>query len=270
MKSCPLLRVVTPAPRSWKKANRMMIQKFLKSQDLLADPHAIENPDLKILRNVSERVNRGLFCPSEKLSEKFRLDPCPLVRNDNGIGYKATLSAFPVHWEAVAKAVHHWHRVGIPSHPIRILDIGSGSGYLLALFGKLLEKMKLRDGELVGVELLPELVEFSQRQLCQFYPNLNIVVHQGDGWLGDPTWKKGDPLFDVINVGAASKGLPQLLFQQLAPGGIMIIPLECRNGEQFMYTFGKAQDGTPIPTPGIPVRYVPLVPTGGTLKSFEC
>jgi protein-L-isoaspartate O-methyltransferase len=61
-----------------------------------------------------------------------------------------------------------------------------------------------------------------------------------------------DRLFDVINVGAASNGLPKVLFEQLAPGGILIIPIE------------------PIAVRKIPVRYVPLVPTGGTIKAFEC
>jgi protein-L-isoaspartate(D-aspartate) O-methyltransferase len=219
----------------------------------------VADKDYPELETASKYVNRGVFCPSQSLREKFDLSPCPLVEN------KATLSAFPVHWQAGKLIVDHWLQYGRPKHFVRILDVGSGSGYLVVQFAKLLELMKL-EGEVIGIELLPELVEFSRRQICQFYPEFNITIHQGDGWLGEESKEQ----FDVINVGAASEGLPKLLFQQLAPGGIMIIPLQCRSGEQYMYTITKSSDGQVVAKRGIPVRYVPLIPTGGVSTEFEC
>lgn len=264
---CPSLHVDIPVPKTWKEANIKMVENFLRRK------YPTFESRYEPLKEASEWINRGIFCPSKKTSAKYKLSPCPLVKDEKRNGYRATLSAFPVHWEAAQMVLDHWATQGLPkdakTEGIRILDIGSGSGYLLALFGQLLKIMHLQ-GEMVGVELLPELVEFSQRQLCSYYPTFSISIYQGDGWLGDPTWKKGDRLFDVINVGAASNGLPKVLFEQLSPGGILIIPIECHSGEQFMYTIQKSHTNEPIAVRGIPVRYVPLVPTGGTIKAFEC
>lgn len=261
--TCPL-RVEIPIPPQWQEQNAKMIQDFLRNDD-----------SYPLLKKSALGVNRGVFCPDPDLGKKFALRPCPLVPidpQDKKSGYKATLSAFPVHWEAAKQMIDALRDV--PPHPMRVLDVGSGSGYLLVLFSRVFQEMGI-PSQVVGVELLPELVEFSKRQLCQYFPEYfpdnKIRIEQGDGWLGDPTWKEGMPLFDIINVGAAATALPSVLFKQLAPGGVLIIPLQCRNGQQYMYTIHKDPSTLkPIASKGMAVRYVPLVPTGDSGKEWEC
>src|SRR5690606_14282528 len=110
--------------------------------------------------------------------------------------------------------------------------------------------------------------KFSLHQLCLFYSDSNIRVEQGDGWLGDPRYN-GIP-FEVINVGATATGIPRELYKQLAPNGVMIIPLQCKDG-QYMYSITKdAETLEPIAKRGMAVRYVPLVPTGGISHEWTC
>lgn len=98
----------------------------------------------------------------------------------------------------------------------KVLEVGSGSGYVLAL----LKEMVGSKGKVFGVELLPELVEQSKKNLkCN--DSKGILVQQGDGAMG---WKEKAP-FDRILISAACPFVPKPLFEQLSEGGIAVAPV---------------------------------------------
>ncbi len=80
----------------------------------------------------------------------------------------------------------------------RALDVGSGSGYLVAAFYEMMDKQ----GKVVGIEHIQGLVDDSIQNLRKNYEkeleNGNIVVVCGDGRLG---YKDNAP-YDAIHVGA--------------------------------------------------------------------
>lgn len=104
----------------------------------------------------------------------------------------------------------------------RVLDVGSGSGYLVAVFAHLVGP----SGKVVGIEHVPELVEWSEKNLRKdgFGKSLDdksIEMIAGDGRKG---YEQGGP-YDAIHVGAAAPTVPQELIDQLASPGRMFIPV---------------------------------------------
>lgn len=95
----------------------------------------------------------------------------------------------------------------------KILEVGSGSGYVLALINEI-----SKNSHIYGIELRKELAERSKEVL----KNKNIQVIQGDGSKG---LAKESP-FDRILVSAAAEEVPPKLVKQLKVGGIMVIPVK--------------------------------------------
>lgn len=114
----------------------------------------------------------------------------------------------------------------------RILDVGSGSGYLTACFARLLKAKMIESGNVecgsgfvIGIEHHPKLVEFSIGNLNSDDPKLieegKVKIIQGDGRLG---YAESAP-YDCIHVGAAAASTPEALLDQLKVNGRMIIPV---------------------------------------------
>ena len=68
----------------------------------------------------------------------------------------------------------------------------------------------------------------------------------------------GQAPFERIIVTAAAKEIPAALLDQLAPGGIMVIPLEHRPGKQNLYRITRTEQGFDSEHLAA-VRFVPLV-----------
>jgi len=136
-----------------------------------------------------------------------------------------------------------------------VLDVGSGSGFLLAIFGYMVGTDKKNGGNVVGIDIYPELVAKSIRSLKKenkdiFLFNRLKIIH-GDGWKGVP-----GKLFDVINIGANAPSVPHSLWEQLKPGGLLLIPLK-----QVFTLFIKDNNDIQLATKKelLPVRFVPLI-----------
>jgi protein-L-isoaspartate(D-aspartate) O-methyltransferase len=95
----------------------------------------------------------------------------------------------------------------------RVLEIGSGSGYLAALLGRLAR-------EVVSVEADDELVKHAGSLLAELGWSNVRVVH-ADGYGG---WPEAAP-YQAIVLGAAVPELPLTLVDQLDLGGRLVIPL---------------------------------------------
>lgn len=99
----------------------------------------------------------------------------------------------------------------------RILDVGSGSGWTTALLATLVG----HEGQVLGLELEPDLVEFGSRNLTAT-EHPNATIRQAvPGRLGAP---EGAP-WDRILVSAMADDLPQSLLAQLATDGVLVIPV---------------------------------------------
>lgn len=100
-----------------------------------------------------------------------------------------------------------------PFAGMRVLDVGSGSGWTSAILGELGGP----ESEVVAVELVPELVTRARAAVTQPW----VHIHPAEpGVLGLP----GHGLFDRILVSAMGDQLPSELVEQLAAEGVMVAP----------------------------------------------
>ncbi len=102
----------------------------------------------------------------------------------------------------------------------RVLDVGSGSGWTTALLGTLVGP----GGAVYGVELVPELVAWSAENLRGYAMGWTSIHQAVEGELGLP----GEAPFDRILVSAEATELPRALVDQLAEGGLMVVPVAGR------------------------------------------
>lgn len=97
---------------------------------------------------------------------------------------------------------------------MKILEIGSDSGYLAAVLSELVGP----EGKVYTIKHLPALADRVKNKLL---PYTNITVYVGNSVLG---LRQHAP-FDRIIVSAAVHTVPETLMDQLAEGGRMILPL---------------------------------------------
>ena len=110
----------------------------------------------------------------------------------------------------------------------KVLEIGSGCGYVLALISKITK------GKVFGIEIVRELAEKSKENLKEYN---NIKVYNSDGSKGLP---KELP-FDRVIISAGGKEIPRKLVFQLKNNGIIVAPIGPRY-EQSLIAFKKIKD----------------------------
>jgi protein-L-isoaspartate(D-aspartate) O-methyltransferase len=126
----------------------------------------------------------------------------------------------------------------------RVLEIGTGSGYQSAVLGEIAKDVST-------IEIVPELARSAAERLRELDYE-NVTVREGDGYRG---WPEKAP-FDAIIVTAAPERIPQPLIDQLAPGGVMVIPVG--GFFQELKVFRKSADGRVTEKDILPVRFVPM------------
>jgi protein-L-isoaspartate(D-aspartate) O-methyltransferase len=127
----------------------------------------------------------------------------------------------------------------------RVLDVGSGSGYQAAVVAELA-------AEVDTIELIPELAALARATLAAAGYD-RVRVHVGDGTLGLPERAP----FTAIAVAAAAPRLPQTLYDQLEPGGRLVVPVG-RYGIQRLEVIVRSPEG-PAVIKSVPCRFVPLL-----------
>ncbi|HID76821.1 MAG TPA: protein-L-isoaspartate(D-aspartate) O-methyltransferase [Planctomycetaceae bacterium] len=131
----------------------------------------------------------------------------------------------------------------------KVLEVGTGSGYQTAILAELA-------GHVVSIERHAEL----SRQAAQVLKELgyqNVTLVHGDGTQG---WPEQAP-YDRVIVTAAAPCTPSALFEQLAEGGILVIPVGSSD-YQILQAIRK-RNGEPYPVSLCPCRFVPLVSMPG-------
>jgi protein-L-isoaspartate(D-aspartate) O-methyltransferase len=106
--------------------------------------------------------------------------------------------------------------------------------------------------EVYTIEIVPELAARARRTL-ETLGYANVHVREGDGYAG---WPERAPFARII-VTAAPERIPQPLVDQLAPGGVMVIPVGERNSMQWMTIVERRPTGV-VERRTIPVAFVPL------------
>ena len=188
----------------------------------------ISNP--AVLRAMSH-VPRHLFVPADV--REFAYDDRPLP-----IGQNQTISQpFVVAYMTEALQL-------LPSHTV--LEIGTGSGYQAAVLAELVRQV-------YTIEIVPELAERARRTLVETGYR-NVEVRTGNGYLG---WPEHAPFARII-VTAAPPEIPQALVDQLAVGGIMVLPVGAAAAFQEIVVVAKSTNGV-TQKKTIPVRFVPMV-----------
>uniref|UniRef100_A0A8D8WJR1 protein-L-isoaspartate(D-aspartate) O-methyltransferase n=1 Tax=Cacopsylla melanoneura TaxID=428564 RepID=A0A8D8WJR1_9HEMI len=144
------------------------------------------------------------------------------------LGFGSVMSSPKVHAQALEILKEHL------KPGARVLDIGSGSGYLTACMAHMVGPK----GKVYAVEHIEDLVEQANRTMHTYYPNLmehgRVEFVAGDGREGH---KEGAP-YDVIYVGGAVHYYPFKLIQQLAAGGKLLSPVG-EYGEQSLMFYAK-------------------------------
>jgi protein-L-isoaspartate(D-aspartate) O-methyltransferase len=97
----------------------------------------------------------------------------------------------------------------------RVLDVGSGSAWTTALLAHLVGPA----GEVVGVEIVPSLVQEGRRNVARHPPAR--VEQADDDTLGLPSLAP----FDRILVSAEATVLPSSLVEQLGEDGVLVVPV---------------------------------------------
>jgi len=137
------------------------------------------------------------------------------------IGHGATISAPHMHAHA-SEYLLPYLQAGS-----KVLDVGSGSGYLTAILHYLVSPGNGQPvGKVVGIDHISELVDWSVENLKKdgLGPALEsgrVEMIAGDGRKG---YVAAGP-YDCIHVGAAAPTIPQELVDQLAQPGRLFIPV---------------------------------------------
>ncbi len=178
--------------------------------------------------NAFRQVPRHEFVPKKYRSAAYTDNPIP-------IGYEQTVSQPYV-------VAHMIQEVNVQPGDIT-LDIGSGSGYSVAI-------MSLLCRWVYGIDRIKPLADRSARTLKSLgYENVEITC--GDGFEG---WPEKAP-FDVITLGAAPTEIPDALKSQMADGGRLIAPVG--EFEQQLIILQKQGENL-NERPGTLVRFVPM------------
>ena len=184
-----------------------------------------------------KRVPREAFVPPQQYYSAY--DDRPL-----SIGFGQTISQpFIVALMVQALAL---------SRDDKVLEVGTGSGYEAAVLAELAQKV-------VTVECIPELAKTAKEVLDKLGYS-NIEVHVAGRTLG---WPEEAP-YDAIIVSAGAPTVPQVLLEQLALNGRLVIPVGSR-WQQELLRVTKLRERNKVENLG-GCYFVPLVGEGAWEK----
>ncbi len=136
--------------------------------------------------------------------------------------------------------------------PDKVLEVGTGSGYQAAVLSRLVPRV-------YSVERIVAL-QTQARERYRLLNLNNISLKHSDGSWG---WPQHAP-FPAIIVTAAPEEVPQSLLEQMAVGGIMVIPVGSQTGSQRLLFITREANGY-IQEELDGVRFVPLL--NGAVRS---
>ncbi|CAF9907336.1 MAG: hypothetical protein ALECFALPRED_003303 [Alectoria fallacina] len=192
----------------------------------------------ELVNNAMLAVDRAHYAPATPYHDSPQI-----------IGFGATISAPHMHATAAESLLPYLHPCA------RILDIGSGSGYLTAVLANLVGPA----GKVVGIDHVQGLVDLANNNMSKSKEGREMLESgkvrflKADGRLG---LDDGEGGWDAIHVGAAAKEAHTALVEQLRAPGRLFIPVG--QDRQYIWVIDKKADGTVVREKSFGVTYVPL------------
>lgn len=190
---------------------------------------AIEDP---AVLQAMLKVPRHYFVPPDRAALAYRDSPVP-------IGSGQTISQ-PYVVALMTQALEL-------KNGMKVLEIGTGSGYQAAILAEITPNV-------FTIEIIRPLYDAAADRLKKLgYGSVKVLL--GDGYYG---WKEFAP-FDRIIVTCAALHIPPPLFEQLKPGGKMVIPVGGTFETQRLLLVTKDESGGRSSKALELVRFVPLI-----------
>jgi protein-L-isoaspartate(D-aspartate) O-methyltransferase len=204
----------------FEEARRLMVERQLARRGI-TDERVLE---------AMRQVPRHCFVPEDMWDMAYRDTPLP-------IGQGQTISQ-PYIVAYMTQLLHL-------APEDRVLEIGTGSGYQVAILSRLAK-------QIYTIERIGDLARRAAQVLKELGCD-NVQFRIADGGYG---WPEAAP-FDAIMVTAAAPEIPQPLIAQLAEGGRLVIPIG-PTGYQDLVRLRRR--GERIERENlVPVAFVPLV-----------
>ena len=185
----------------------------------------------KLVLDAMRNVPRHVFVPVKMEKKAYNDTPLP-------IGYGQTISQPYI--VAVMTELLELDRES------KVLEIGTGSGYQAAVLAYLTPHV-------YTIEIIEPLAARAEDALETYGFGLANARH-ADGYFG---WESEGP-FDAIIVTCAAGHLPPPLWDQLKPGGRIVIPIGGTFSVQRLVVVEKTEDGKRKSETVMGVRFVPM------------
>jgi len=212
--------------QNYEKQREQMVQNQIKRRGI---------SDIKVLAALN-KVERHLFVPKKYLKNAYEDNPLPI-----GEGQTISQPYIVAYMTEILKL----------DRSKTVLEIGACSAYQAAILSEVA-------GKVYTVELIESLGKKAKALLTKLNYN-NVEVKIGDGYQG---WNEYAP-FDAIIVTCSPTHIPEKLKEQLAEGGLMIIPVGIKLSQELILL--KKQNGKIKQTEVIAVRFVPMKDENGKM-----
>lgn len=128
----------------------------------------------------------------------------------------------------------------------RVFETGTDTGYQAAILAEM-------GMQVFSVEIVEPLLDVARKLLPALgYPRVSLKL--GDGYFG---WAEQGP-YDAMLIKEGAVDIPGVLWQQLKPGGRMVIPLGSLENGQILTLCIKQPNGRSQRIPLMPVRFAPF------------
>jgi protein-L-isoaspartate(D-aspartate) O-methyltransferase len=192
----------------------------------------IENRGINnsLVLEAMRKVPRHLFVPENQKSNAYEDRPLSI-----GDGQTISQPYIVAHMTDIIK----------PKKGMKVLEIGTGSGYQAAVLAEIVDQV-------FTIEIVENLGKRAKADLAKLGYK-NVFVKIGDGYQGWPT----EAPFDAILVTAAAEQIPQPLIDQLKEGGRMVIPVGKQGAIQELMLIERIKGKIKTTNLGA-VRFVPF------------
>jgi len=169
---------------------------------------------------------------NEDVLEAMDRVPRHLFMDSSFVNFSYTDKAFPI---AAGQTISQPYTVAFQTELLevkkhmKVLEVGTGSGYQTAVLLEL-------GARVYTIERQRQLFLDAQKTLGPL--NYKPIFFYGDGYEGLPAYKP----YDRILITAAAPEIPQLLLNQLAIGGILVVPEGDRFGQRMIRVVRESED----------------------------